>query len=610
MANTNVKKVHSPFSGVREFLRGKEIRFAISFIISVILYILIIYGSHYVPMFYTSPILSTHLIRVKVVDENLSASQQTEGPISTSLSTRPISFHKFVDELLPPMEIPESPSSSISPQKEELARQAGTETLSRETEPLTPDEIIQHIEEKILTVEKESDKDSVAIARRLLPPAEENIVKPGETPSFSMPDTISSTEGVSFPSSIPPSILETASASTQTGPEASGETAQPPVVLTPELEPIESPISLEQALEQEIIQQPIIEETKEEKENRPYEFWDDLLELQLRTYLPQEKTQGFFQLTISPKKDAKITPIPKQVAFVIDSSASIGQRKLDLTVRGVREALQQLRDDDLFNIILFRERPTFFAEGYIKATPDNKKLGLNYLQEITSTGQTDVFNSMQQLIQIPTTAGLPNILWLCSDGKPTIGLRDTRTIIANLTLENQGRYEIYTFGGGNTVDRYLLELLAYLNRGFSVVKNDIEQIASGIPQSFQKIQNPILIDVSMDFGSIPRDEVYPFVLPNFYKDIPVTIYGKFDPNVHQNFVFRLQGTSTGERKEVIFRADLAKSTSGDFKIAQRWAFHKAFYIISRIIREGEKTELIQKLQELKEKYNIKTTYTP
>ncbi|HOV33516.1 MAG TPA: VWA domain-containing protein [Candidatus Hydrogenedens sp.] len=609
MANTNAKKVNSPFSGVQKSLRGKEIRFAISLIISTIIYIIIIYSSHYVPMFYISPIFSTHLIKVNVVDENISASQQIEESVSTSLSTRPISFHKFVDELLPPMEIPEPPSS-ISTQKEELARQAGTEALSRETEPLTPEEVIQSIEEKILTVEKESDKDSVAIARRLLPPAEENIMQPGETPSFSIPGTISSTGGTSLPSSIPPSISETMPISSQTGPETTGEIAQPPVILTPALETVEPSISLEETLEQEIIQQPIIEETKKEKENRQYEFWDDLLELQLKTYLPQEKMQGFFQLTISLKKDAKITPLHKQVAFVIDSSASIGQRKLDLTVRGVRDALQQLRDDDLFNIILFRERPTFFTEGYIKATPDNKKLGLNFLQQITSTGQTDVFNSMQQLIQIPTTAGLPNILWLCSDGKPTIGLRDTRAIIANLTLENQGRYEIYTFGGGKTVDRYLLELLAYLNRGFSVVKNDIEQIASGIPQSFQKIQNPILIDVSMDFGSIPRGEVYPFVLPNFYQDMPVTIYGKFDPKINQNFVFRLQGTSAGKKKEVIFRADLTKSVSGDFKIAQRWAFHKAFYIISRIIREGEKTELIQELQELKEKYNIKTTYTP
>lgn len=82
-------------------------------------------------MFYISPIFSTHLIKVNVVDENIFASQQIEESVSTSLSTRPISFHKFqLDELLPPMEIPEPPSS-ISTQKEELARQAGTEALSR-----------------------------------------------------------------------------------------------------------------------------------------------------------------------------------------------------------------------------------------------------------------------------------------------------------------------------------------------------------------------------------------------------------------------------------------------------------------------------------------------
>ncbi|MGC9054105.1 MAG: VWA domain-containing protein, partial [Candidatus Hydrogenedens sp.] len=468
-----------------------------------------------------------------------------------------------------------------------------------------PDEMIQQIEEQILMIEKESEKDTVDVARRLLPPPEENILKPGETPAFSLDNTTLPSQGTQISSSAIPRIVGTSPSTEQTGSET-GETNPVPVVL----EPIEPPIPLEQVLEQEIIEQPIIEEAQKEKENRPYEFWDDLFELQLKTYFEQDKTQGFFQLVISPKKDAKIIPLPKQVAFIIDSSASIGQRKLDRTVQGVCEALQQLRDDDLFNIILFRERATFFAEGYIKATPENKNSARKYLKQIPSIGQTDVFNSVRQIIQLPTTPGLPNILWLYSDGKPTIGLRDTRAIIANLTLENQGRYEIFTTGGGNTVDRYLLELLAYLNRGFCVIRNNIEQISTMIPQAFQKIQNPILIDVSMDFGAIPREEIYPFIFPNFYQGVPVSIFGKFNPQTQKNFVFRLQGNSAGKRKEIIFRTDLSHSDSGDFEIAQRWAFHKAFYIIGRIVREGEKPELLQILKELKEKYNVKTTYTP
>ena len=593
--------------GILETLRSRRVRFVISVIISIILYFFLIYSSQFIPLFTTGPTLIPPNIRVKLIDEKITVSQPVEEPISTSLSTRPISFQKFIEEILPATEIPEPPTSSL--QKEELAKRAVTESLERSTEPLSPEEIVQQVEERILAIEQESEKDTIDVARKVLPPAEENIMRPDEAPVFSLDEIASPSQAIPITSGDIPRVIATAPSAGQTEP-VTAETSQAPVVLVPELEPIEPPIPLEQVLEQEIIEQPIIEEAKKEVESRPYEFWDDLFELQLKTYFEKDKTQGFFELVISPKKDAKITPLPKQVAFIIDSSASIGQRKLDRTVQGVRDALQQLRDEDLFNIVLFRERVTLFAEGYIKGTLENKKSALKFLQQIPSTGQTDVFNSVRQIIQIPTTPGLPNILWLCSDGKPTIGLRDTRAIIANLTLENQGKYEIFTIGGGNTVDRYLLELLAYINRGFCVIRSNIEQLSSTISQAFQRIQNPILIDVTMNFGAIPREEIYPFIFPNFYQGRPVSIYGKFNPETQKNFVFRLQGTSAGKRKEIIFRADLSQSNLGDIEVARRWAFHKAFYIISRIVREGEKPELLQILQELKEKYNIKTTYSP
>ncbi len=608
MSRTNTAYSHSISSGIRELWRSKRVRFIISLVVSVVVYFLIIYSSQYVPLFVTGPERMPFPVRVKLVDETIAVSQQIEEPISTSISTKPISFQKFIDEILPAPEIPETPSPSL--QKEEIAREAVTEPVARETEPLSPEEIIQEVEERILMIEKESDREMLEVARRVLPPAEEDIMKKDASPTFTVDDSILTPKDTNITSSSIPRIIGTTPFPEQAEGVESAETGTPPVVMVPELEPIEPPISLEQILEQEIVEQPIIEEAKKEKESRPYEFWDDLFEIRLRTYIEKDKKHGFFELTILPKKDAKINPLPKQVAFIIDSSASIGQRKLDQTVKGVREALQQLRDEDLFNIILFRERATFFSEGYIKATRENKQSALKFLQGISSTGQTDVFNSVRQVIQIPPTSGMPNILWLCSDGKPTIGLRDTRAIIANLTLENQGRYEIFTIGGGNTVDRLLLDFLAYLNRGFCVIKGSIDQISSAIPQEFRRIQNPILMDVTMDFGSIPRDEMYPFVFPSFYQDLPVTIYGKFDSEKHKDFVFRLQGNSAGKRKEVIYRADLTHSNTGDFEVAQRWAFHKAFYIISRIVREGEKPEFIQLLQELKDKYKVRTTYTP
>ncbi|MGC9054707.1 MAG: hypothetical protein ACP5KS_12590, partial [Candidatus Hydrogenedens sp.] len=141
MSRANTLNNRSISSGTLEFLWSKRIRFGISVILSILLYFSLIYTSQYIPLFTTGPNRIPLNIRVKLLDEKITVSQQIEEPVSTSLSTRPISFQNFIEELLPATEIPETPHSP-SLQKEALAKQAVTEPIDRPTEPITPDEMI------------------------------------------------------------------------------------------------------------------------------------------------------------------------------------------------------------------------------------------------------------------------------------------------------------------------------------------------------------------------------------------------------------------------------------------------------------------------------------
>ena len=114
----------------------------------------------------------------------------------------------------------------------------------------------------------------------------------------------------------------------------------------------------------------------------------------------------------------------------------------------------------------------------------------------------------------------------------------------------------------------------------------------------------------MNIGGISDrgKEVYPKVIPDFFRGRVVTVYGRFDPAKDKEFSMRLSGLAGARKKEVIFRADLRKAGAGDENVARNWAFDKIYHLIGEMCRVGEKPELLNEVRELSRKYKIKTSY--
>ncbi|MCX8065427.1 MAG: VWA domain-containing protein [Candidatus Hydrogenedentes bacterium] len=543
-------------------------------------------------------ILPTH-IQVRVFEDTVEEETFFEEPVATPLSTKPVTFQEFIDEILPPAEMPHQ---SMELTYEQIVKKAGTEELSRETEPVSSKDFLENLEEEILSVDKSLIAESIEVPRVI--PARQTDEPIAEMGSVVFPvEGISSTDGLDVPT--PPSLVSEVPEASSTQ-EGLNLPTQPP-----QLEPVESPIPLDELFEKEVIQQPIFQEAKEEKEKRSFEFWDDMVDIKLRVYRISQSSEAYFELSIIPKLDANIPALPKQVALVVDCSASIGQRKLDKTLQGVKEALKNLNPEDVFNVVIFRDRASYFMPGYVKSTPDNISKAQNFIINLESLGRTDVYSSLLPLVQSPVNPNMANVVYLFSDGRPTTGLTDARQIIANLTVENSGKYEIYTLGGGQTADQYLLYMLAYVNKGEANLVPNIDKIPSEIIRFFSVVSSPILVNVKTNFAGLGRSEVYPFVIPNFYKGRPIKLYGRYNPQEINSFVFRVEGISINNRKkEIIFKADLATSQTGGKEIMTMWAMHKAYYIISKIIREGMKQEYLSELEQIKKQYKVGTVYTP
>lgn len=480
-----------------------------------------------------------------------------------------------------------------------IRRRVAADALPREHDLQADEHALRQADAKILEIAQETARRDIQVARRLVRPSPERLLDTDELPTLRMPRA---EEPIPLVAEEGDTMLFRRWESGRAGGEAPawgpGGAPPQPSALAQSLPLPEPPIAPER---------PIALEQQEARSESPYMFLDELVAMQMDVY--QEAGEpGYFRLRIHPREDIALMPLAKDVTFVVDASGSITQSKLAVTARGLSRALDALHQEDRFNIVTFRDIAVPFQPDLVAATDDNKAAARQFLSELQARGETDIYKAILPVAQQRPRPGIPNIIVVVSDGRPTVGVRDTRLIINGLTQDNALRNSIFAFGGGPTVNRYMMDLIAYRNKGSAHVADKVSDIEKELPAFFEQFRDPILTNISADYGRIETKEVYPREIPDFFMGRAVTLYGRFAPEQDTEFVIRLSGAAGEQRKEVVFRADLRQAQKEGKEIAREWAFQKAYAIIGQISRDGELPALLEQLRVLKSEYGVSTSY--
>jgi len=498
--------------------------------------------------------------------------------------------------------LPEENTGSANQQIQEtadLARKLAQTMPDRVHDLQSPEQMLQTADTRIVEISADTARKDLDIARRLVRPSPDYILPPDQIPVFRS-DALE-------PGQIPleGDFRGTLKLSEAFQPEVG--TPSGPALLPPPPPP--PPPATAQKLDLPALDQENTKTVEKIQKESDYEFMDELVDIQISTIKNKKDGKGYFEIVVSTKKDVKTNVLPKDVTFVLDASSSITQRKLDLNVRGVSQALNLLQPTDRFNIVLFRDNPVFFSPQRRPATPEAIAEAQKFIRRLEAVGRTDVYAALSAVIADPPRTGVPGIILVLTDGRPTTGLQDSRSIINQVSDNNRNGNTIFAFGSGNTVNRYLMDLLAYRNRGDAKVEPRIERTSDAFLTFFEQLRDPVLIDIQTNYSQIDPSEVFPSAMPDFYLKWPVRVYGRFNPDRDKEVVMRIAGRALDRRKELIFKARLDTAPAGDPGIPGKWAFAKAYYLINEIARVGERPELLRTLQELREQYGVKTVYS-
>jgi len=330
------------------------------------------------------------------------------------------------------------------------------------------------------------------------------------------------------------------------------------------------------------------------------------LDVVVETYRDPRDKQGYFQISIIPGPNAAALPVmPKEVTFLIDASFSINRHRIREFKQGIEYVLKNLNADDRFNILTFKENITAFRPAAVEADAGEMEAALDFVSNIHASQRTDFYDAFQKVLQRPLDM-TPSYLLLFSDGRPNTGITNPVQIISDLTHLNQRKRSVFAFSGGERVNRFLLDFLAYENRGWSEYAPSEKEISQRIQQLYNKIRNPILSNLRFQLNPLEEGAVYPKHLPDFYRNTAFVLYGTYDQET--TFSMRIVGEVNGEAREFLFTRDLSQARPGDAGIARRWALNKAYHLISQMTLVGFDSSAAEEIRTLNRRFDIRTPY--
>ncbi|KAL6459841.1 hypothetical protein MHYP_G00316000 [Metynnis hypsauchen] len=270
---------------------------------------------------------------------------------------------------------------------------------------------------------------------------------------------------------------------------------------------------------------------------------------------------GHFVHYFAPKD---LPVVPKNVVFVIDTSASMVGTKIRQTKDALFTILRDLRPSDRFNFVTFSNRIRVWQPSQlVPVTPNSVRDAKKFIYMISPTGGTDINNAIQTgssllrdylLTSAESSHNSVSLIIFLTDGRPTVGELQTSSILSNTKTAVQEKFCIFTIGMGNDVDYRLLERMALENCG-TMRRIPEEADASAMLKGFyDEIGTPLLSDIRVDYSEDAVEYVTKHFFPNYFNGSEIVVAGKLTN--HNSDSLHIQVTASNSDRSLRLEKDV------------------------------------------------------
>lgn len=239
--------------------------------------------------------------------------------------------------------------------------------------------------------------------------------------------------------------------------------------------------------------------------------------------LHKGKDENFFMLMVQPPQTVEIPNIvPREFIFIVDVSGSMGGQPLAIAQRLMDSLFTSLRPQDKFNIMMFSGGQSVLGEQSLPATKENIAKAAMFLRSGYGGGGTELLPALRRALAMPSDSGYSRSFVAVTDGYVTIEREAFKLVRQSLNNAN-----IYAFGIGNSVNRFLIEGLARAGNADPMIVTNWNEAPAMADKFKRYIEAPVLTDIKVDFGKLNVYDVDPQSIADVTSQRPIVVFGKW-----------------------------------------------------------------------------------
>lgn len=313
----------------------------------------------------------------------------------------------------------------------------------------------------------------------------------------------------------------------------------------------------------------------------------------------KDTAENFFTLMVQPPEIVKEEEIPnREYVFVIDVSGSMDGYPIRTAKELMNNLLSSLKPTDLFNITLFEYGSKSVFSKSVPCTPSNISKALSLMMKQQGSGGTNLYAALNKAIKAEPAENYSRSMVVVTDGYISAE-RD----VFELIKKNLGETNVYAFGIGTAVNRYLIEGIAKAGMGEHYVVERKGLAKSKAQEFMEYINRPALTNISIDYGSNLVREVWPKSIPDVLPNRPIIVHGKYVGE------FDGEVTLSGDYGYGRYETKLALASDEDQNnpaLKYLWARTAISELVDYNI---PRVDEIEKVKKLGLKYSLLTEYT-
>lgn len=298
-----------------------------------------------------------------------------------------------------------------------------------------------------------------------------------------------------------------------------------------------------------------------------------------------------------PRSTGQAVAAQREFVFVIDRSGSMGGDPMVQARNALKTCLRMLGADDRFWILVFDDQLEWFARVAMAITQETVDAADRWIDEVDARGGTEILGAISAALALPVDAERRRYVVFLTDGAVSAEDAALREVTAK-----RGSARIFTFGLGPSVNRYLIDKMAALGRGWAEFLGVDDDIEKAITRFQDRVSYPALEDITLEWHGANAWDTYPNHLPDLYVGAPLEIVTRLARQGEGAVTLMIRGQRGGAPVE--FSADVPP---GDLPLLRRLWARARIEALSMQLADLEAAR--QQIIELALKYGLASRHT-